>query len=99
MTCRVVHISWSQTSGVRRVNIMRPGQWGNPFPIGRYTRKEALTLYRAWLRKQIAKKFITLEQLRNLDGCELACVCKPYHKCHGDILAKAVAWAVGKGSM
>jgi hypothetical protein len=68
------------------VEICRPGQWGNPFAIGRDgTRAEVIEKYRQWIKTQPH----LLEQLPMLKGKRLGCYCKPL-PCHGDVLVEMV---------
>ena len=77
------------------VLIDRRTKWGNPFRIGEdVSRDEAIARYRAHLWRHIQAGDVSLEDLAELDGCWLACWCEPL-PCHGDVLAKAAAWASG----
>lgn len=68
------------------VEICRPGQWGNPFTIGRDgTRAEVIDKYRDWIQTQPQ----LLAQLPMLKGKRLGCYCAPL-PCHGDILVELV---------
>lgn len=66
------------------VFIGRPGKWGNPFVMGRYTREEAVQLHADWILTQ-PKLLAAIKP--ELQGRRLGCFCKPL-ACHGDILAK-----------
>ncbi len=77
------------------VLIDRRTKWGTPFRIGQgQNREQAIARYREdlWGRIQVGE--VSLEELAELDGCWLACWCEPL-PCHGDVLAKAAAWASG----
>ncbi len=75
------------------VLIDRRTKWGNRFRIGRgQDREQAIARYRADLWRRIRAGEIALEELAELDGCWLACHCEPL-PCHGDVLARAAAWA------
>ena len=75
------------------VLIDRRTKWGNPFRIGQgQHREQAITRYREDLWRRIRAGEVSLEELAELDGCWLACWCEPL-PCHGDVLAKAAAWA------
>ena len=75
------------------VLIDRRTRWGNPFRLGvDGDRERVIALYRADLWRRIRAGEISLEELAELDGCWLACWCEPL-PCHGDVLAKAAAWA------
>ena len=64
------------------VDITRPGQWGNPFFIGRDgTREEVIEKYREWIMTQPQ----LLTQLPMLKGKRLGCYCAPM-PCHGNVL-------------
>ena len=75
------------------VLIDRRTKWGNPFRIGpSCSREQAIARYRADLWRRIRAGEIALEELAALDGCWLACWCEPL-PCHGQVLARAAAWA------
>ena len=77
------------------VLIDRRTKWGNKFRIGRDgTRDEVIARYRADLWHRIGAGEIALEELADLASCWLACHCTPA-PCHGDVLARAAAWAAG----
>ena len=75
------------------VRIDRRTQWGNPFRIGRDgTRDEVIALYRRRLWQRICEGRVSLGELASLHGKTLACHCAPL-PCHGEVLARAAAWA------
>ena len=75
------------------VLIDRRTKWGNPFKLGvDGDREQVIALYRADLWRRIRAGEVPLEELAELDGCWLACWCEPL-PCHGDVLARAAAWA------
>lgn len=75
------------------VYIGRPSRWGNPFPItGSRSREEAVEEYRRWLWQRIRTGRVPLADLAELHGRGRVCFCSP-RPCHGDVLAKAAAWA------
>ena len=75
------------------VLIDRRTKWGNPFRlIADGDREQVIALYRADLWRRIQAGEVSLQELAKLDGCWLACWCEPL-PCHGDVLAKAAAWA------
>jgi hypothetical protein len=57
------------------------------------TRDEAVDAYRNQLWDSIRSGTITVEMLKSLHGKRLGCFCKP-KSCHGDIIVKAVEWAM-----
>ena len=77
------------------VLIDRRTKWGNPYVLGCHgDREQVIARYRADLWRRIRVGEVSLEELAELDGCWLACWCEPL-PCHGDVLAKAAAWASG----
>ena len=62
------------------VNIMRPGKWGNPFPVKVYGRSRCIELY----RRHLVRSGLW-HDVGELRGKDLVCVCKPA-ACHGDVL-------------
>ena len=75
------------------VLIDRRTKWGNPFRITpACSREQAIARYRADLWRRIRAGEVSLQELAALDGCWLACWCEP-EPCHGDVLARAAAWA------
>ena len=78
------------------VLIDRRTKWGNPFRIGPgQNREQALARYRVDLWRRIRAGEIALEELADLASSWLACHCYPEHSCHGEVLARAAAWAAG----
>lgn len=83
------------------VYIGRGSLWGNPFSHLPETkadylvsdRDEAVAMYREYLWHQLDQGFITRDNLRSLHGKRLGCFCKP-KSCHGDVIVKAVEWAM-----
>lgn len=84
------------------VYIGRPGFWGNPIKLnykckicGKIHSKNGSTLdcYKTYLLNRINNESDFIEKLKELDGKILVCWCAP-NKCHGDILAEAIMWAV-----
>ena len=75
------------------VRIDRRTRFGNPYRIGRDgTREEVIARFRAELWRRIRAGEVSLEELAALHGKTLACHCAPL-PCHGDVLARAAAWA------
>ena len=58
------------------------------------SRDEAIARYRADLWRRIRSGEIALEELADIAGCWYACHCAP-SPCHGEVLARAAAWAAG----
>ena len=77
----------------KTVLIDRRTRWGNPFRIASgCSREQAIARYRADLWRRIRAGEVALEELAELHECWLACWCEPL-PCHGDVLARAAAWA------
>ena len=75
------------------IRIDRQTRWGNPFRIGTDgSRHEVIAKYRKHLFAQVQSGKITLEDLADLHGRDLACWCAPA-PCHGEVLVKASLWA------
>lgn len=78
-----------------------PGRWGNPFShrpstvagvTAVATREEAIRRYAEWLWAELDAERISLKDLAELHGKTLGCWCAP-RPCHGEVLARAAAWA------
>ena len=83
----------SMPGNLDAVRIDRDTHWGNPFRIGRDgDRTEVVARYRRWLWQRIEAGEIDLGDLAALHGRSLACWCAPA-ACHGEVLARAAAWA------
>ena len=75
------------------VRIDRRTRWGNPFLIGRHgSREQVIERYRTWLWDKIKRGEIQVAELAAMNDKIFLCHCSPL-PCHGDVLAKAVAWA------
>lgn len=82
---KVVHVYNSRYD----IDIRRPGQWGNPFIIGKDgTRDEVIAKYRTWITTSPDAEELR-RKLPTLQGRILGCCCKP-KKCHGDVLVELV---------
>lgn len=78
------------------VVVMRPTKWGNRFVIGMDgDRGQVIEAYRKELWSRISSGEVALEDLADLDGKDLVCVCTP-KPCHADVLERAAAWAARK---
>lgn len=78
------------------VYIGRGSVWGNPYPMRNQSedeRSRVIDKFKGHLWKMIQKGDITHAMLLGLDGKRLACYCAP-KACHGDVLVKAIEWAV-----
>jgi hypothetical protein len=56
------------------------------------SREDAVERYRVLLLHQVFCGAVKVEELAALHGQRLACYCAP-DPCHGDVLARAAAWA------
>ena len=82
----------AEHAGVVRID--RRTRWGNKFVIGRHgSREQVIARYRTDLWRRIHSGEIALEDLAGLSTKTLACWCRPSLPCHGDVLARAAAWA------
>ena len=75
------------------IYIGRPSKWGNQFVIGMeyqgriLTRNDVIEAYKDWLLYS-DKGLELLKDIHELKGKVLGCWCRPYHPCHGDLLAE-----------
>jgi hypothetical protein len=70
-------------NGRDAVVVARPGKWGNPYSLDHFGRKEAMKLYRTYVRHKLLSGALDLAELR---GKNLACWCAPDVACHADVL-------------
>ncbi len=79
------------------VRIDRRTRWGNPFRIPQHgSRTQVIELYRRHLWQRIRAGEIALEHLADLHAKTVfLCHCHPL-PCHGDVLARAAAWAAAR---
>ena len=84
-----------EDGGVIRID--RRTRWGNPWAVGPDgTRAEVIERYRHDLWRRIRAGEIALEDLAALHGkTHYLCWCAP-RPCHGDVLARAAAWAAAR---
>lgn len=68
------------------VCVTRPSKWGNPYPAINGNRRNAVEMYRHWLRQSPAGQAIAAAARVELRGKVLACWCKVGEACHADIL-------------
>jgi hypothetical protein len=73
------------------IYIGRGTPWGNPYHVGtgpgRYSREEAIRLYREHFERTILSDNRKRNALFALRGYRLGCHCKPL-ACHGDVIAE-----------
>lgn len=99
--CEVVNRHYQEFD----VYIGRGSKWGNPFSHREGTKaahrvdsvEQAISCYRTFLWSQIREGFITLDDLRSLDGKRIGCYCAP-RPCHGEVIKAAVEWAMSRKS-
>ena len=84
-----------EDSGLVRID--RRTRWGNPWVVGRDgSRAEVIARYRHDLWRRIRAGEIALEDLADLHRMtHYLCHCAP-RPCHGDVLARAAAWAAAR---
>lgn len=66
------------------VYIGRPSKWGNPFPMGKWTREEVIRFYKKWIMEP-EQLHLRVAAKVELKGKDLVCYCSPL-ACHGDTL-------------
>lgn len=72
------------------VSIMRPGPWGNPYPIDArrgITRQTAIRLFEHHLATH---PDLVRRMRQQLKGRDLVCCCWP-SPCHGDVILRVLA--------
>lgn len=75
-------------------NHLSESPFANPFPVGKnVSREESIARFQTHLWESLQNGRITEDQLLTLEGKDLVCYCAP-QACHGNIVEKAVAWAV-----
>jgi len=85
---RTIRVQARQRGVTGYVNIMRPGIFGNHFPLSVYSRKESLKLYEISLREKLRKDSDFAARFDNLVGKQLGCVCRLDQNCHGDVIIR-----------
>ena len=83
MVTRVVHCKKESYD----VMIDRTTQFGNPFPLSKYSREESILQYSVWFHRQLEYDPEFLKAVLALKDLTLGCWCKPL-ACHGDIIVK-----------
>jgi hypothetical protein len=85
----------NERHGDNFVYIGRGSKWGNPYTHIKgktkaqflvKNREEAIDKYEEWIRNQPD----LLKDLHELKGKRLGCYCRPYNKCHGDVLCDLI---------
>lgn len=66
--------------------IGRPTQFGNPYPIKEFGRREAIERYRTYFELRIMRSPFR-KLVEGLRGKVLVCHCKPM-ACHGDVIVE-----------
>ena len=66
--------------GAPTAYIGRPGKWGNPFPVSKFGRSEAIKKFETYLLSSGL-----IEDIEELRGRVLLCHCHPL-PCHGSVL-------------
>ena len=74
------------------ISIIRPSKWGSPFSNKPYSaakfkvnsRQESIDAHKEWLLNGDGQYL--LDDIHELKGKTLGCVCKKNQTCHGDIL-------------
>ena len=91
-TMKVYNKYHDGSAPVGSINIMRPGRWGNPHPIGychqcgvSHSREECVAAFEAGLTE--AEKSEIRRVFKDVPG--VICCCAP-RPCHGDVIKKIV---------
>jgi hypothetical protein len=61
-------------------------KFGNPYSVKKYGREECLRLYEEYITQGSGKHL--LNDLHELEGKDIVCVCELSDSCHADILIK-----------
>lgn len=69
------------------VMIDRTTQFGNQFPLSKYSRPESILQYHAWFYRQLEFSPEFKEAVLALKGLTLGCWCAPL-ACHGDVIVE-----------
>lgn len=92
---RVAFNEPSHVGETGRISILRPSVFGNPYPVGKYSKREAIARYEAEFDRMLQdnpnlyKAFLKLKQRAdNGEVLELLCVCRTGTPCHGDTIVK-----------
>jgi hypothetical protein len=91
---------WRKPPGA--IVVCRPSRFGNPFRIGMFvsdhgvlkTKADCVNVYREWVLLMLSGSYgkrpeqavLMGKILRDLEGRDLACSCKPGEPCHADVL-------------
>lgn len=71
------------------VNIMRPGPWGNPYPVDARRGIDRPGAIRLFEHHLATHPDLVLRMRRELRGKDLVCCCWP-KACHGDVILKVL---------
>ena len=74
--------TYKPEKGVATTYIGRPGKWGNPFPVSKYGRLDAIARFEVYLQSSGL-----VHQIHELSEMVLLCHCHPL-PCHGSVLLK-----------
>lgn len=78
------------------IYIGRGSTWGNPYVMQSEADRElVIEKYKKHLKNQIRNGSVSIQMLKDLNGKKLGCFCKP-KACHGDVIVKAVEWAMNQ---
>lgn len=90
-------LGWRKPEGA--IVVARPSKWGNPYPVAQtigelFTRDDAVRLFRddllngeAWFDgHRFSMVEITVDDVAELRGHDLACWCPLDQPCHADVL-------------
>lgn len=84
-----VRINCALPTDLPKVDIMRPGPWGNPYIIGVHgDRDYCVDAHEEYVRRTPE----LINERWRLQGCDLLCCCEDHQRCHGDLLLRLARW-------
>jgi len=75
---------WRKPDGA--IIVSRPSHWGNPYPVAKWGRAQAVMLYGFDLAHHVLGSAIYDRIREELGGHDLACWCPLDQPCHADVL-------------
>jgi hypothetical protein len=68
------------------VYIGRGSKWGNAFTVEKYGREKAVSMFKEYINHPNSPHCFVFDDIKTLQGKNLACWCKENEACHGDVL-------------
>lgn len=92
----VVYIGRGSTGGkvselkhLNNTGVGERGWLGNPYVLESHSRSESIELFKGDFKQRLRSDEEFCEAVKGLQGCKLACYCKP-KSCHGEVVKEAV---------